>query len=452
MIVDCFTFFNELDMLECRLAYLDQHVDKFVLVEASITHSGKPKPYYFEENQSRYSKYLDKIIHVKLEIDPSEYDWNYDHRLGFKNASWQVENRQRNGILAGIKDLPQDAVIMVSDLDEIPNSAAIPRAVRLLAQKESVALETRQFYYNLSQCLIEPWPATVLTIANRTQRLSPQLMRDRKNSMLWVRDGGWHLTYFGSPETIRNKIMNFAHREYNNEQYTDLDYIESRVQQGAELYGRPFPMTRVDPNTFPEDFIKCFNQYLPEHSLAHYADSVEGFFSQEDFELYRKVVAHFPTGSHFVEVGSYKGRSSAFMAVEIAQSGKQIKFDCVDTWEGSEEHQYGQQFEDQDVVANKLFNVFEKNMLSVKAYYRPVKALSVEAAGLYDDESIDFVFIDAAHDYENVRADILAWAPKVKSSGIISGHDWHHPPIKQAVAETVGDVNTVGNCWYVFKG
>lgn len=451
MLIDCFTFYNELDMLGCRLDYLYNKVDKFVLVEATITHSGKSKPMYFAENRERYSKYLDKIIYVPLTIDPNNYDWTHDQSKGFKNASWQVENLQRNGILKGLEGIPDDAVIMISDLDEIPNSDAIDRAVRLLAHKNFVVMETRQFYYNLGQCLVEPWPATVLGQKKFVKNVTPQRLRDTKNSLLWVKHGGWHLTYFGSADAIQNKIKNFAHQEFNSDQFTNLDYIEDRVKNGLELYGRPFPMVRVKPNEFPDHFLKCFGRYLPEQKLSHYADSVEGFFDAGDFEYYKKVVAQAESGQHFVEVGSYKGRSSAYMAVEIALSGKQIKFDCVDTWEGSEEHQAGELFEDADVVNRRLYDVFLKNMEPVKDYYRPVRATSLDASQLYLDNSLDMVFIDAAHDYENVLADIKAWAPKVKSGGIISGHDWHHPPIKQAVAETLGEVNSIGSCWYIFK-
>lgn len=451
MIIDCFTFYNELDMLECRLNYLYDKVDKFVLVEASITHSGKAKSMYFAENKERYSKYLDKITYIPVHIDSSQYNWEHDQSRNFKNASWQVENLQRNCILEGIKDLPNDAVIMISDLDEIPNRDAIDRAVRMLSTKQCVSMETRQFYYNLGQCLVEPWPATVLARAQYVKITSPQKLRDGKNNMLWIKNGGWHLTYFGDASAIQNKIMNFAHQEYNRDQFTDLNYIENQVKNGEELYGRPFPMVRIKANTFPESFLKCFGRYLPEVKLEHYAETVDGFFDAGDFEYYKKIVAQAESGQHFVEVGSYKGRSSAYMAVEIALSGKQIRFDCVDTWQGSEEHQAGELFEDRDVVKGKLYDVFLKNMEPVKGYYTPVRSTSLDAAEIYADSSIDMVFIDAAHDYDNVLADIKAWAPKVKSGGIISGHDWHHSPIKQAVGETLGEVNSIGSCWYVFK-
>lgn len=254
-------------MLECRLEYLYDIVDKFVLVESTITHSGKEKPLYFADNKDRYAKYLDKIVYIKVDIDPNKYDWTHSLDKGFKNASWQVENEQRNAIREGLKDIPDSAVIMVSDLDEIPNRDAIPRARRMLEHRLIVSLETRQFYYNLGQCLIEPWPATVVVKKSTLTRVSPQQLRDGKNGNLWIKNGGWHLTYFGDVAAIQNKIKNFAHQEYNNDQYTDLAYIEQRVQNGEELYGRPFPMVKVDPNIFPQDFIRCFRKYLPKRNL-----------------------------------------------------------------------------------------------------------------------------------------------------------------------------------------
>lgn len=451
MIIDCFTFFNEIDMLECRLEYLNKKVDKFVLVEATITHSGKPKPMYFADNKNRFVKYLDKIIYVPVDIDPTKYDWTHDKQKGYQNSSWQVENLQRNSIKLGINSVPDDAIVMISDLDEVPNVDAIDRAIRMLKHKHFVSIETQQFYYNLAQCLIEPWPATVITKASLAKTIGPQKLRDSKNSMVWIHNGGWHLTYFGNAENIQNKIKNFAHQEYNQEKFTDLSYIEQKISAGEELYGRPFPMKKIHSSSFPDRFKTVFARYLPNQKFQHYAETVEGFFDLGDFEFYKKVVEHATDRSHFVEVGSYKGRSSAYMAVEIAQSGKSIQFDCVDTWEGSDEHQQGQAFEDTDVVNKKLYDVFVKNMEPVQEYYRAIRATSLEAATFYKDSSLDLVFIDAAHDYQNVFADITAWAPKVKSGGIISGHDWHHPPIKQAVNEILGSVNSIGNCWYIFK-
>lgn len=108
MTYDCFPFFNELDILEIRLNTLDKHVDKFVLVEASKTQSLLDKPYFFEENKARYSKFLNKIIHVKVSDNPDL-------------PGWVMENHQRNCITRGLVDCNGEDTILISDVDEIPN-------------------------------------------------------------------------------------------------------------------------------------------------------------------------------------------------------------------------------------------------------------------------------------------------------------------------------------------
>lgn len=156
-------------------------------------------------------------------------------------------------------------------------------------------------------------------------------------------------------------------------------------------------------------------------------------------------------GSHFVEVGSWKGRSAAFMAVEIHNSGKGIKFDCIDTWEGSEEHlDLSSQWFNSELIKNKdwLYSEFLKNIGPVKDLINPIRKTSLEAASMYEDESLDFVFIDAAHDYENVKQDILAWLPKVKKGGVIAGHDYSSfPGVRQAVDEIFNHKIVSETCW-----
>jgi len=186
-------------------------------------------------------------------------------------------------------------------------------------------------------------------------------------------------------------------------------------------------------------------------TLAHYWESIHGFFDYGNTTFYKKIVDQTPGPAHFVEIGSWKGRSASYMAVEIANSKKLIRFDCVDTWSGSEEHQEGNVCEDPDVVNGTLLDTFLNNMKPVAGYFTAIQRPSLEAAQLYPDNSLDFVFIDAAHDYENVRADILAWYPKVKPGGIISGHDFHHPPVVQAVTEIFPDISVMHYCWYVAK-
>lgn len=173
--------------------------------------------------------------------------------------------------------------------------------------------------------------------------------------------------------------------------------------------------------------------------MQHFYKSIQGWFSY--LPLYQDMVQSARDGAHFVEVGSWKGKSSAFMAVEIANSGKKIKFDCVDTWLGSDEKAH---HKDAAVQAGHLYELFLTNISPVEQYINPVRLPSVEAAALYEDASLDFVMIDAAHDYNNVLADLKAWLPKVKVGGVIAGDDYNWPGVKQAVAEVLSQVDVLG--------
>jgi hypothetical protein len=173
--------------------------------------------------------------------------------------------------------------------------------------------------------------------------------------------------------------------------------------------------------------------------LEHYwQDPIfeEGYFTYPN--LYSYIVRQFPTNSHFVEVGCWKGRSAAYMAVEINNSGKVIRFDCVDTWKGSlteEPHQ-----NDLSVKSGTLYEKFMSNTERVKHIITPIRGDSVSVASQYADDSLDFVFIDGDHRYECVKADIEAWLPKMKSGSVLAGHDYGWcEDVRRAVHEVLGE-------------
>ena len=164
--------------------------------------------------------------------------------------------------------------------------------------------------------------------------------------------------------------------------------------------------------------------------MEHFYQTIQGWFDYP--QLYDHAIELASDGAHFIEVGSWKGTSAAYMAVSIINSGKKIRFDCVDWWQGSQGV-----MDDPDVVNGTAYERFLENTAPVAHVITPVKMISWEAANLYQDGSLDFVFIDAEHDYDSVSKDIRAWLPKLKPNGIISGHDIHHPPVRQAVDELV---------------
>ena len=110
------------------------------------------------------------------------------------------------------------------------------------------------------------------------------------------------------------------------------------------------------------------------------------------------------------------------MAVEIANSGKQIRFYTIDTWQGSAEE--AEQNADPDVQAGTLYEKFLENIAPVRNYVHPIRSLSADAASIFDDESVDFVFVDAGHTRQDVASDLKAWWPKLVAGGVIAGDDW----------------------------
>jgi predicted O-methyltransferase YrrM len=147
------------------------------------------------------------------------------------------------------------------------------------------------------------------------------------------------------------------------------------------------------------------------------------------------------------EVGSWMGRSTTAMADNMERPGV---IHAVDTWRGSEEHESFLA----DKAADYVFHIFCRNLKTHLDSGRvcPMRLPSVEAARSFQANrhaGFDMVFIDAAHDYESVKADIQAWKPLVKPGGLLCGHDWKHPPIVQAVRELLGSPKTSSTIWYV---
>jgi hypothetical protein len=170
--------------------------------------------------------------------------------------------------------------------------------------------------------------------------------------------------------------------------------------------------------------------------MEHFYQNIQGWFTFPKF--YSEIVKQAKDGFHFVEVGSWKGKSTAYLAVEIINSNKQIKFDCVDTWEGDNDinSSYNEPLLN---IPDGLYNHFLENINPVKEFLNPIRLSSLAASALYSDKTLNCVFIDGAHDYKNVSDDIKHWISKIKPGGIISGHDYAHQPVKDALRDTIGE-------------
>jgi predicted O-methyltransferase YrrM len=176
--------------------------------------------------------------------------------------------------------------------------------------------------------------------------------------------------------------------------------------------------------------------------MKHFYTEIPGWFDFAD--LYREVVKRARDGARFVEVGTYLGKSAAFMAVEIANSGKRIEFDACDTFQGvprknfiDNEYKTAQEwFDTQEAsrgVDGTLIAATRENLAPVGDYVVVKQMDSLSAAEIYEDASIDFVFLDDDHATVHVMAEMEAWWPKVKTGGILAGHDFTWPSVHTAV-------------------
>lgn len=234
-LIDGFTFYNELDMLYYRMTVLNDVVDYFVISEATKTHAGRDKPLYYSENKDRYKEFHHKIIHVVVDdlILPDVT----------ANEQWVNENLQRNAIDKGISQLAlrKDDLILITDVDEIPDPVELASLKEKDAHKFKVAsLRQQFFYYNLNAIMSEIWlhPKIATYEGYVICECKPQNMRMNKPYFI-IDKGGWHLSYFGDAKFIKNKLENFAHQEFNSEEYTNEEKLKDRIENFQDILVRP---------------------------------------------------------------------------------------------------------------------------------------------------------------------------------------------------------------------
>ena len=258
-VIDCFTFYNELDMLEFRLNEINEIVDYFVLVECIKTHTNNDNKLYFENNKERFSKFLDKIIHIIVKDNIPQGPF-----------AWDREKYQRFCIDEGIKklNLNNEDIIIIADLDEIPDTKTV-----LNLKNNGVDgifnLEMDLYYYNIT-CKYEHdeknTSTKILNYGSYTKYNNPdEIFRLTDKIAPRIKKGGWHLSYFGDVAFIKNKIKNQAHQEFNNDNYLNDDRITKQIQNGDDLYERPedtFKYIDVNTNTYLPYKYEEFKDFL----------------------------------------------------------------------------------------------------------------------------------------------------------------------------------------------
>tara|TARA_B100002019_G_C21241105_1_gene585613 strand:+ start:947 stop:1759 length:813 start_codon:yes stop_codon:yes gene_type:complete len=253
-LIDCFMYFDEDLVLDIRLNTLKEKVDKFVIAEATKTHSGEPKKLNF--NLKNFIKFKEKIIYIVIddlpsEVKPLKKGWHSNHVR---------DQFQRNGLSRGYKKFEDNDLIMISDIDEIPNPISIKEFD--VKNKFGCFLQKNfQSKINLLNISETSWAGT--KICRKKDLRSPQWLRNlkAKKRPFWkifnqkiqlINNGGWHFSFLKEPNSIKHKIISYSHQEYNKEEFTNVESIKEKIAKGEDLFGRNIKYKKVNvDDSFP---------------------------------------------------------------------------------------------------------------------------------------------------------------------------------------------------------
>ncbi len=259
-VFDCFKFFNELELLELRLMELYDVVDYFVLVEANKTHTGKEKKYLFEENKYMFKDYLDKIIHIKVD-DMPPYS---------QSDIWTAENYQRNCIMRGlIEHAELGDKIIISDIDEIPNSEVIKEN---LNDPNWVTFRQKLYYYYVNCEQNCQWDGPIM--ASYGTFSSPQQLRNNGRGGFNVKsNGGWHYSFMGGPERVKLKVESIAESHYIIENVGTLEEIKEKMGTQKDLWNRTEDYAQKKIVDISDNKPKMMDKFLEKYPHFFYKNN-----------------------------------------------------------------------------------------------------------------------------------------------------------------------------------
>ena len=252
-IFDCFQYFNEEHIAELRFNILNKFVDKFIVVESTVNHQGQSKKLNFDIN--KYKKFKNKINYIIVDDTPN------DIKQPHEGGESLVEQHQRNSIMKGLKDANDNDLIILSDVDEIPN---LHRLNEFDKSKYAV-FSQKMFMYKLNFLNLKEnnWHGSKICLKKNFR--SPQWLRDLKfkeypfwridkiRNLQIIKNGGWHFAYLQTPENISKKIQSFAHGEFNKADITNEDNISSKIKKGQDIFERGYSLKKIElDSSFPE--------------------------------------------------------------------------------------------------------------------------------------------------------------------------------------------------------
>ena len=264
MLIDAFIFFNEKELIELRLKYLNSIVDYFVVIEANITHQGKKKEWNFPNIlKTDLTEFSNKIqyhqLHIDIEKIKEEESWIIDDIKG--DDAWRIENFQRNYIKTACNKFSNEDILIISDVDEIPSKQKLGFIKSCDFKKIApIALEQNLFHIDCNFLSLESWRGSIVTTMQICNAFSPHKFRRARNRISHFTDSGWSFSSFGGPKKVKEKLESIAHREFNNDKYKNADHIMNCQKTGADLFHRKVQKKKVEKNFFPKDLLELMEQ------------------------------------------------------------------------------------------------------------------------------------------------------------------------------------------------
>jgi beta-1,4-mannosyl-glycoprotein beta-1,4-N-acetylglucosaminyltransferase len=266
-IYDCFNFFNELDILEIRLNELYDIVDYFVIVESSITHSGENKPFYFEENKNRFSKFLDKIINFKIIDTPNdfinltptddnelikinEYIINQTNRFNrYSQPDYGRDFFQKESVRRALINCEDNDLILISDADEIPNQQILKNIKNLDLENTIYSLNQTMYCYYLNYLKQNDWYGTKMGLYKNIKKYSFNEIRGDVSLSTKINNGGWHFSFQGGLKMVTKKLLSYSARDMVNPYV--LSSIEKNMENGIDPFFRGSLQKVIVDNSYP---------------------------------------------------------------------------------------------------------------------------------------------------------------------------------------------------------
>ena len=253
-IFDCFMYYNEDVILDLRLNYLNQFVDKFIIDESTFNHRGQKKKLNF--NINNFSKFKNKIEYFISEEQPAnieeinDKDTDKEKSRKYILNGYRRDNFQRNYISKGINEVDNDDVIIISDIDEIPNL----RKINIQEIKDNLIFFNQKMCYYKFNLFQKDYNWVGSRACKKKNLVSPQWLRDIKpkiypkwrvdtffskikyTNIIFVNNGGWHFSYLNTPELIEQKLQSYTHHREYDLNPIGIENIEKRIKNRESVY------------------------------------------------------------------------------------------------------------------------------------------------------------------------------------------------------------------------